>query len=79
MPMQSIPIGMAVTVLANTVYALPAVEVVMFTDAAAPTVTQSNTSNFAANAAVTVTAGVATLYGGFVKFAADTLVILKRD
>jgi len=79
MPVQLLPIGPPVTMLANVVYALPAVKVTMFTDAAAPTVAQSNTPAFTANAAVTFTGGAAQLAGGFIRATADTLVTLKRD
>jgi hypothetical protein len=79
MPVQLLPVGTPVTMLANVVYALPAVNVTLFTDAAAPTIAQSNTSAFTANAAVTLTGGQATLAGGFLRATADTLVTLKRD
>jgi hypothetical protein len=79
MPTQLLPIGTPVTLLANVVYALPAVEVVLFTDAATPTITQSDDLAFTTGLAVTLTGGAATLGGAFIKAAADTLVVLKRD
>lgn len=79
MPVQLLPVGTPVLMLANVIYALPAVNVTMFTDAAAPTVAQSNTAAFTANSAVTLTGGQANLSGGFVRATADTLVTLKRD
>lgn len=79
MPTQLLPIGTPTTILAGIAYALPAVKVTLFTDAAGPTITQSNTSAFSASSAVTLTGGSATLTGGFVKAVADTLVVLKRD
>lgn len=79
MPMQSIPIGPPVTLLANQIYALPAVKVTLFTDAAAPTITQSTTPTFVANSAVTLTGGAATVTGGWIRATTDTVVILKRD
>lgn len=79
MPTQLLPVGTPVTMLANVIYALPAVNCVLYTDATTPTITQSNTQAFTANTAVTVTGGAATVGGGFIKAAADTLVTLKRD
>ena len=79
MPIQLLPIGTPVTMLAGIAYALPAVKTTLFTDATSPTITQSGTSAFTANSAVTLTGGSATLGGGFLKAAADTLVTLKRD
>lgn len=79
MPTQLLPLGTPVTMLANVVYALPAVKATLFTDATTPTITQSNTQAFTANAAVTLTTGSATVGGGFIKATADTLVVLKRD
>jgi hypothetical protein len=79
MPVQLLPVGMPILMLANVIYALPAVKVTMFTDTAAPTIAQSNTAAFTANSAVTLTGGAAELAGGFVRATADTLVTLKRD
>lgn len=79
MPTELLPIGMPWTMIANRVYALPQSKVLLFTDAAAPTITQSGTQAFTANSAVTLTGGMATLGGGFIKATADTLVTLKRD
>jgi hypothetical protein len=74
-----LPIGMPWTMKANQVYAVPAVEVTLFTDAASPTITQSNTLAFTASQPVTLTAGSSAVLGSFIKATADTLVILKRD
>lgn len=79
MPTELLPIGMPWTMVANQIYALPAVEVTLFTDAASPTITQSGTSAFTANSAVTLTGGMATVGGGFIRATANTLVVLKRD
>lgn len=79
MPVQSIPIGPPTTLLANVIYALPAVRVTLFTDAASPTIALSNTAAFTANSAVTLAGGQASLAGGFIRATADTLITLKRD
>ena len=79
MPTILLPVGTSTTLLANVVYALPAVKTTLFTDAAAPTITQSGTSAFTANSAVTLTNGQAVLAGGYIRATADTLVTLKRD
>ena len=78
MPQESVPIGMAVTLLAGVAYALPGVKTTLYTDAAAPTITQSNTQAFTSSNAVTVTAGVATPSAAFIKAAANTVVFLKK-
>jgi hypothetical protein len=80
MPTQLLPIGPPTLMLAGVAYALPAVKCSLYTDATSPTLTLSNTQAFTANTAVTLTAGQATVVGGgFIKAAADTTVILKRD
>jgi hypothetical protein len=79
MPVELLPVGPPTTMLAGIAYALPAVNVTLYTDAAAPTITQSNTPAFTLNTAVTLTGGAASLSGGFVKATANTLVTLKRD
>lgn len=79
MPTELLPLGTPVTLKANVVYALPAVEATLFTDAAAPTIQVSNTQAFTANVAVTLTGGSAVVGGGFIRATADTLVTLKRD
>ena len=78
MPTELLPIGMPWTMIGGRVYAVPAVECTLFTDAAS-TFTQSMTQAFTLNQAVTLTAGSAALTGGFLKASVDTLVLLKRD
>jgi hypothetical protein len=78
MPTELVSIGPPTTLLAGVAYALPAVRVTLYTDAAA-TLTQSNTQAFTASNAVTLTAGVSSVAGGFIKAVANTLVTLKRD
>lgn len=79
MPVGLLPIGPPVTLLASVVYALPAVNVTLYTDATTPTITVSNTVGFTASTAVTLTAGAARVGGGFIKSVGDTLITLKRD
>jgi hypothetical protein len=79
MPVELLPIGPPVTLLANVIYALPAVNVTLYTDAASPTIALSNTSAFTANTALTLTAGSARVGGGFIRATANTLIVLKRD
>jgi len=79
MPTQLLPLGPPVTMLAGVAYALPAVACSLYTDAATPTITQSDDLVFTTNTAVTLTGGTARLTGGFLKAAANTLVTLKRD
>jgi hypothetical protein len=79
MPTELLPLGTPFTMLAGVAYALPAVECVLYTDATTPTITLSNTQAFTANTAVTLTAGAATVGGGFIKAVGNALVVLKRD
>ena len=79
MPTQLLLPGPPTTLLAGVIYALPAVKCTLFTDAAAPTITQSNTVAFTANSAVTLTGGQATVAGGFIRAVANALITLKRD
>jgi hypothetical protein len=78
-PIELLPVGTPVTLVANVIYALPAVNTTLFTDATTPTIQQSNTSAFTANVAVTLTGGQANLAGGFIRATANTPIILKRD
>lgn len=78
MPTQLLPLGPLVTMLANVVYALPAVQCVLFTDAAAPTIAQSSSVSFTLTSPLTLTNGQASVAGGFIRATADTPVILKR-
>jgi hypothetical protein len=79
MPVQLLPLGTPVTLLAGIAYALPAVKATLFTDAATPTITQSSDAAFTANSAVTLAGGQATVGGGFIKAAGNAVVTLKRD
>jgi len=79
MATEAVPIGMLVTLKANQIYALPAVGTTLFTDAASPTIAQSNSLTFATSYPLTITAGVSKVYGAFIRATADTVVVLKRD
>lgn len=79
MPTELLSLGMPWTMKANQVYALPAVNCTLYTDATTPTITLSGTQAFTASTPVTFTAGAATVSGGFIKAAADILVTLKRN
>jgi|GraSoiStandDraft_4_1057263.scaffolds.fasta_scaffold00110_16 hypothetical protein len=81
MPTQLIPFGLPVTMVTNQVYALPTVvKATGFCSDAAPTMEQSNDITFAVKAAVTFTAGIATLVGSFIRATTGTpTIILTRD
>jgi hypothetical protein len=79
MPTELLPLGPITPILANVAYALPAVKATLYTDAAAPTITLSNTQAFTVNTAVTLTAGSATVAGGFLKCTSGINITLKRD
>lgn len=59
--------GQVIAITQNTVYALPARRVLMFSDAAAPTFFQSTTAAFTVSVAVTLANGQAELAGGFLR------------
>jgi hypothetical protein len=79
MPTELLSLGMPWLMKAGVAYALPAVKCTLFTDAASPTITASNTLAFTVNSPVTLTGGSATVIGAFLKATTDTLVTLKRD
>jgi hypothetical protein len=76
---EGIPIGPTFQMVQNTIYALPASRVLLFTTGA-PTLQQSTEVTFAANAAVTLTAGQAELAGGFLRCttAGPQPILLKK-
>jgi hypothetical protein len=67
MATELIPVGPVFSMVQNTIYALPASRVLLFTDGAAPTIQQSTTAAFTANVAVTLTGGQAEIAGGFIR------------
>ena len=67
MAMQLLSIGYPQVIVQNTIYALPARRVVMFSQDAAPTFFQSNDPAFATSVAVALTNGQAELAGGFIR------------
>lgn len=80
MPTELLSIGPPTALVQNQVYALPAVRCTLFTDATTPTLQQSNTAAFTANVALTLTAGAATVAGGFIRATTTGVTVtLKRD
>ena len=79
MPTQLLSIGYAQPITQNTIYALPARRVLMFSPDAAPTFFQANDVSFAVSIAVTLVNGEAELAGGFIRCtsAAPTTIMLK--
>jgi len=67
MPMERLGVGYPIPITQNTIYALPAYKVLLFSDAAAPTFFQSNTPAFTLSVAVVLTNGQAELAGGFLR------------
>jgi hypothetical protein len=76
---QAVPLGMAVTLAANVVYALPSVKCTLFTDTAGAAFSTSNSLAFTNSVAGVFTNGSAPVGGLFIKFAADTVVVCKKD
>jgi hypothetical protein len=79
MPTEALRFGMPWIMLAGIPYALPPCKATLFTDAVGPTITQSNTLAFVNSVAVTLTGGMATLSGGFIKCTTAILVTIDRD
>lgn len=80
MPVQLLPIGPPTALVQNQVYALPAVECVLFTDAATPTIQVSSSVGFATNIPLVLTAGASPVTGGFIRATTTGVTItLKRD
>jgi hypothetical protein len=67
MATQLLSTGNPQTITQNTIFALPARRVLMFSQDAAPTFFQSNDVSFATSVAVTLTNGQAELAGGFLR------------
>lgn len=76
---QAVPLGIPVTLLAGVPYAVPPVSCTLYSDGAAPTITQSNNLAFTTNTPLTLTAGAGRVDGLFIKCAADTVVVLKKN
>lgn len=75
-----LPLGTPTALVQNQIYALPAVKATLFTDATTPTIQSSNTSIFTANVVVTLTGGMATVGGGFLRATSSgVMIVLKRD
>jgi hypothetical protein len=74
-----LPIGQLVAITKDDIYALPARACIIFCDGTSPTFFQSTTLAFTASVAVTLTAGQATLAGGFLKCTSNSPgnIILK--
>jgi hypothetical protein len=80
MPIQSIPIGPTVTLVQNVAYALPSVKTTVMCADTTPGIEISNTSDFAVKQSVTVTAGVTTVAGKFIRSTAGNITVaLGRD
>lgn len=77
MPTELLPLGTPTLLVANQVYALPAVKCTLFA-AGSPTITQGVDSTTVATA-VTLTGGSASLAGGFLKCTTGIVITLKRD
>lgn len=75
-----ISLSFPITLVQNTIYALPTKSCRLFCDTAAAAFQQSNTVEFTANVAVTLVDGQATLNGGFIRSTAgNALVMLKEE
>lgn len=78
MPTQYIQTGSVFSMVQNTIYGLPSRRCLLFTDATTPTIQQSTTVAFSANAVVTLADGQAELSGAFIRCTSATInVILK--
>lgn len=80
MPTVLISIGPTITLVQNQIYALPASRCLLFTEAAAPTIQQSNDITFAVNKAVTLdTNNQAEVAGGWIRCTSGNInVTLKK-
>lgn len=67
MPTPLLSIGYPIPIVQNTIYALPARRVLLFSDAAGPTFFQSTDVAFTVSVAVVLTNGQAELAGGFLR------------
>lgn len=74
MPTNVVPIGRQLTMVQNTVYALPARECIVFTEGS-DTLTVSTDVAFTANKALTLTNGQAETAAGFIRCTTGTPTI----
>jgi hypothetical protein len=75
-----LPIGTPTTMLLNVAYALPSVQVRLFTDLVSSSFRQSNTEAFSATTTPTLTDGSVIVASAFLKTVnANCPVILKRS
>lgn len=80
MPTQLLPFGTPVILATNVVYALPGVKATVFCGDTTPAIEQSNLIDFSTKVSLTLTGGLGTLAGGFVRATAGTpLILLSRD
>jgi len=78
MTVQLLPIGPPTEMVANVVYALPTAQVTLYTEAAAPTITQSGSLAFTASTPVALVEGSAKLTAPFIRATSTITVTLKR-
>jgi hypothetical protein len=78
--MEKLSCGPILSLVQNTIYALPPHKCTLFTSAAAPTIQQSTSATFADNATVTLTAGASEVVGAFLRVtsAGPTPAVLRR-
>lgn len=80
MPTELLSCGVPHALTTNRVYALPVCKTTVFTGDSSPALEQSNVLDFSTKSAVTLTGGMASLAGGFMRATTGTpIVILSRD
>lgn len=81
MPTELLSIGYPQSIIQNQIYALPAKRCLLFTDAAGPTLFQSNTLAFTVSVALTLIDGQVEVSGGYLRCtsAGPILVSLKTN
>lgn len=72
---QSIPIGLAVPLTTNQVYALPGVACIIYSDTAGAAFEQSNVIDFATKSSVTLTEGAGRVSAAFLRATTGTPLV----
>lgn len=73
-----VPLGRQLSMVQNTVYALPARQVLFFCDGSSPTIEQSTDVAFTAAKALTLASGQAEVAGGFVRCTTGNVTVYVK-
>jgi hypothetical protein len=80
MPVQLLSVGYPYTLQTNVVYAAPINKTTIFCGDSSPALEQSNIADFSVKSPITLTGGLGTVAGAFIRATTGTpLVVFSRD